>query len=411
VVVLTIVRCQGQPTEVLIQLLHLVVANNRTLRKLTLFWPLKREDEMDQRAAEAIGAVLLAPHARVCLERLELEVGELSADLVAALQAGARGSTDSGAGGNDAVPRFQSIKWTAPHTSEAHIVQVVQLLGAVGVCELEVNVGGRDLSCHTLKGVLQGCAATLTSLTWRVLSCDDVPELEGATAWSKLPTQLRGLSIYARDAGDPNMLRAVDALLARVGGQLRHFHLCPLRGALDAVVAETIVTRCSRLQSLGVANASPAFFQRLTAAYNDDTCSIAKLWAQGTRRLPDIEWSCLLEALRDATSGATRNVRELILSAIWEPNVAFNTLIEMLSTNTALTRVWLNGSIGVEAEKRLQALPRRFAVRPPSLRRRLALISVGHSRCEDKRLSKLPRDVLEVVFAFAGRRVLRVEYS
>lgn len=110
---------------------------------------------------------------------------------------------------------------------------------------------------------------------------------------------------------------------------------------------------------------------------------------------------------------ATRNLRVLTLQTIWmedhQSDDVFNTLIDTLSTNATLTRAVLRGGFRADAQKRLQALPHQFAVRGPSLRRQLAFISVCDGHDDDKRLPKLPPDVLHVVFAFAGRRAPRYE--
>lgn len=413
---MTIVRRPGQTTELLTKLLRLVVTKSTTLGRLTLFWPLHLETDAEQRrrAAEAVGAALLAPQACVCLDKLELDLGDLSADDVAALQRGAEDSSRDDARDEDALPRFQSVKWKAPHTSEPFIDQFVQLLGTVGVCELEIAVGDRDLSCHTLKTVMQDCAATLTVLRWWGLGCDDAIELENATAWSNSPSQLRELRVFVRDGCDPNMLRAMDALLARVGCNLTSFEVAPFQGALTDRMAEIIVGRCPRLLALNVANANPQFYEHLTQAYDEGRCGISTLAAQAIPRGLDTGWSSLLEALQDATRGHTRNLRVLTLQTIWmedhQSDDVFNTLIDTLSTNETLTRILLQGCISADAQKMLQALPHQFADRGPSLRRRLAFISVCDGHDDDKRLPKLPPDVLHVVFAFAGRRAPRYEY-
>lgn len=411
----TLVYRPGQTPEMVANVLERVVTNNATLRDLTLRWPLHAQSDLDarRRAAEAIGAGLLAPHACCRVHKLNLDLGELTVDDVAALERGVAVGTGRDNEGSAAAPRprFQSVLWNAQRTPEALVERIARLLGAVGTCELEITTDDGETTCRTLKTVLEHCAESLTALTWSRIRCDDTVELEAT--WSKVPRQLRKLRVFVGDESDPNSLRALDALLAHVGSLLTSLFVASTSPeGLTARAAEIIVARCPQLRALEVGMASAPFYEHLFQAYEDGRCGVSTLAVHAP--YADVYWLPLLEALQDTTRAVTRKLRVLDLYSNWRyetpaGDAVFPTLLETLSTNTTLTRVVLWGGFNLDAQQQLRALPHQLAIRPPSLRRRLAFVSVcdGH---DDRRLAKLSRDVLDVVFGFAGRQAPRYDY-
>lgn len=305
---MSLVKHPGQTAELLGKVLKIVVAENATLRQLTLNWPLHLETNAEQRrrAAEVIGAALFAPRARARLDKFTLDLGNLSDDDVAALKQGAResgGTRSDASGDDDARPRFQSVEWNAENSSSANVGQVVRLLGVVGMRELEISGGYYGLPCRTLRTVLESCYTTITTLKWCGLACDDVHELEDATPWANPPRQLRELRVLLPDGNDPNTLRVADALLSRIGSNLTDFTVSSYPSVFTDRMAQIILARCPRLRTLDVKNVSPEFFECLVHAYNDGRCGISTLKATMKPGERGTEWAPLLLALSDTTGG------------------------------------------------------------------------------------------------------------
>lgn len=305
---------------------------------------------------------------------------------------------------SSATVRFDSVEWVSQATSEACIGQVVRLFSAVGVRQLEINSGLHGLASKTLKAVLQSCPQ-LTKLEWRKLLCDDFSELENA-AWPSSSGELRALRLSVSRGNDSAVLMVMNALLARVGSQLTSLTLSALRSALSGPMADVIVARCPRLRHLDVTNANAHFHEKLVEAFDADRCGVTLLTVQNAWGSQGNDCGLLLASLKDPARGTSRRLRTFTLGEAWTSidirQAAAAAFLKVLSSKLTVQYVNFWGDTTVETRQKFKALPLQFVVRFPSMRRRLALLSVcgGH----EQRFPKLLPDVLGTIFEFDGRR-------
>lgn len=400
--------------DTLLQLLAFVRDRCGPLDELTLQWPIQDDAVQRRRALQAVGATLFAPSSRVRIQKLVLDLGELTDQDDAALQLGV-GDARTGDVGSDALvagaatTRVQAVKWKLPQTTaEPNVGLIAPLLACAGVRELEINVGGhRSLSCRTLKTVLQRCPS-LTKLTWSVLLCDDFAELTDGSWSSDASQPLRALGIVVAHGDAPSVASAVDALLARVGSKLRSFRVYALHRPLGASIADSIIARCPQLQELDVSYADALFFDQLVRAFDEGRCGVCELSVESGPAGP----MSLLAALKNPARAVARTLRQLKVGTYRVDDASKEAVtqafLEALAANSALRRAVFVGDPDAEETAQFEALPRQFVARLPSMRRRLALLSVTHTG--NSRLAKLPPDVLAAIFEFAGRRARRYAY-
>jgi hypothetical protein len=396
----------------LIKLLEFIRTKCLRLEHLTIQWPFdSTATDVTQRyrALEAVSTALFAPSSRIRLQTLDLDLGELTQQDVAALQ---RGSAGSG-GGSDAEPRIKAMVWKPQRMPERIMHDVVPLFGSASVRDLDINSGQRALSCRLLKNVLQSCPS-LTTLTWRLLACEDAHELNDA-AWPRgddSSSQLRQLRISVVDGDDANAVSAIDNLMARVGATLTNMDLWALRGPLGANMATVLVARCPQLRQLEVGNANATFYEHFIQALDDGRCAISNLTAHTGVDPHGNEWMSLLAALTDSRRGVSRTVRQLTLNArrgqSSDKEVVGHAFVAALSTNALLRRAEFVGELSTAVHAKLRAIP-PFAGRPLPIRHRLAFLSANEAR--DSELVLLPRGVVATILEFAGRRTRRYTSS
>jgi hypothetical protein len=277
------------------------------------------------------------------------------------------------------TPPFQSVAWKIHDTPERVIGLVAQLLGAAGVHHLEMKVEQRGLSCAALKAVLAGCATRIRTRTWGILTCDDAHELDDATPWARVPSQLSEVSVDRSEGSGSQTIQAVDALLARVGGSLAKWTVTALDSACISSWVDSLVADCTGRRELSVRNAATQFYQCLLQVMDDGRYGLSTLTAQATYFAYGTELLPLREMLQDRRRG-TRVLRSLAIGYLSVSDAqnhhAIRVFIEILATNTALTSATLYRILGDHKKRQLQALPLQCVIRPPSLRRRLALLSV-----------------------------------
>lgn len=402
--------------DTLIQLVNIVATRCGPLDHLMLSWPLHlvRDDAAQRRRAlETVGAVLFAPDSRVHIQTLAIDLGALTEEDVAALHRGSRG-TEARTSSHDVEPRIHSVEWNSQTTTEAIICQVVPLFASVDVRELEICVDpSRSLSCRTLKTVLSSCPQ-LTKLTWWMLACDDFTELADDSTWaSQKASQLRTLRLMGSQGDNADVVAAVDALMAHIGCQLTSLALFTSQSAFSGPLADVLVARCPQLRDLEVGYADAPFHDRLVHALDDGRCGITNFVTRSGPAGRGSEWAALFNALKNPRAGASRTLRQVTVDA-WQVQSAsqkavIHAFCEAVSTSAMLQRAVFIGDLRDANKAQFRALPRPFVSRLPSMRRRLALLSVSGAT-SDQRLAKLPPDVLGTIFEFSGRPTRRYAY-